>query len=344
MRRGEQGPPSIYVIDAEAFFRDGAGVDLTVYPGNLHRLQAGRGTELFQDGADGRRKYFYAAVPVFELLHRCEGGPYIVGRGVEEAALDLEIADCPILVHVPQHAVGLKLQHRGAAVFRPDEFLVEAVIGQAGGLAREGHDAPDFPGGIDADEFSGLVQSSVDGIEAFVRGGKGDVAVVKAPLLHHVLPFHEGGAQAVGRRPFLLEIALYILEDTREGLAHGLVYRQPQGVPGQGFPIDIVVVAIAEEGVVEGRTHTGHQQISGPVIVRGITPLRAPAPLPEIPVEAVGEGDVVVFQEVGGAPAARIREGRLRHHRIPFQQGRAGIDGRGQAGGQFAYHISQGTE
>ena len=103
-------------------------------------------------------------------------------------------------------------------------------------------------------------------------------------------------------------------------------------------------VSASEKSVRIGRPHTCNQHISGAVIIGGITLLRAVAPLPEVPVEAVGKRYMIVFEEVGRAPAPAGSQGGFGNHRIPFEQRRTGVDGRCRTHCKIPDQIFQGPE
>ena len=92
------------------------------------------------------------------------------------------------------------------------------------------------------------------------------------------------------------------------------------------------------------RADAAHGEVAGAVVIRGIAALGAVAPAPEVAVVAVGETDAVIFEEIGRAPAAGGRQGRLRRDGVAFEEGRTAVDGGQGAGAQLAGQHAQPPE
>ena len=341
--RGVQdaGPSvSVQPPDAETAVVHAQAVDGVVHPGRIGELDARRGggpqekmTVLLVDDDE-------VASAFDRIFH--DGDAARARLGIVQPALGREVA--PLSAPFQRADDGFSVQGPADAGdrFAPEQPVLARVEGA--GTSRKSPEVIFGPVQVDPDQPRRQVFPLFDGQVFVVDPGAvrvvGRESVFPGDLLH----FHERAAGVGLFGPDVMEALHDALPGVFEGFPRDAADMALQRRDGEGFPAYPVEIIGRERRPVVEIPHAGDGHVADGIVIRtGFFEGTVHPFVPVAPV-AVVEGEVVIVQEISGAPPAGGREGRFRDDGVAFQECRRGEEGADSTGPHLAHEVIHPTE
>ena len=338
LERGLQDAGPLRLVpspDAVPLVVHGQAVDGAVHPGRVRQLDARR-------GRDARAQFPVELADDHEVAAALDG---VFDRGdaararlrIVQPAFGREIPPFPAVLQRPDDGLSVQGPALAGNGLAPEQAVHAGVEGT--GVGGEGAEVVFGAVHIDPDQPGRQVFSLLDREVFIIDPGAVRIIGGVRVFLRDLHYLHKWRAGILFLLPDFVEALHDALESLLEGLPGDALDIVLEPGDREGALRDVIEIIGRERRLVIEIPHAGDGHITDCVIIGSGFLERAVGPLVPVPPVPVVEGEVVVVQEVGVAPAAGGREGGFRDDGVAFQEHGRGIESAHGAGPHLAHQV-----